>query len=178
MARAKGKHYVDNKKFLAAMIEWKETCEEAQKKNGDIPPETNYIGECFLKIATHLSYRPNFINYTYRDDMISDGIENCLQYVNYFNPEKSNNPFAYFTQIIYYAFLRRIAKEKKQSHVKNKSIEKSAYESYVTMDGDDTVYNVSGFDPNLLLPDEDVYKPKKKTVSKSKGLDGFMEGED
>ena len=118
MARAKGKHYVDNKKFLAAMIEWKETCEEAQKKNGDIPPVTNYIGECFLKIATHLSYRPNFINYTYRDDMISDGIENCLQYVNNFNPEKSNNPFAYFTQIIYYAFLRRIAKEKKQSHVR------------------------------------------------------------
>ena len=117
MARAKGKHYVDNKKFLAAMIEWKETCEEAQKKNGDIPPVTNYIGECFLKIATHLSYRPNFINYTYRDDMISDGIENCLQYVNNFNPEKSNNPFAYFTQIIYYAFLRRIAKEKKQSHM-------------------------------------------------------------
>ena len=86
------------------------------KKN--IPPVTNYIGECFLKIATHLSYRPNFINYTYRDEMISDGIENCLQYVKNFNPEKSSNPFAYFTQIIYYAFLRRIQKEKKQTHVK------------------------------------------------------------
>ncbi len=110
--------------------------------------------------------------------MISDGIENCLQYVRNFNPEKSNNPFAYFTQIIYYAFLRRIAKEKKQSHVKNKSIEKNAYESYVTMPGDDSVYNVTGFDTNLLLPDEDVYKPKKKNTPKSKGLDTFMEGKE
>jgi len=175
MAKAKGKHYVDNKKFLSAMIEWKEKCEIAEQNDKQIPPVTNYIGECFLKIATHLSYRPNFINYTYRDDMISDGIENCLQYVRNFNPEKSNNPFAYFTQIIYYAFLRRIAKEKKQSHVKNKSIEKNAYESYVTMPGDDTVYNVSGFDANLLLPDEDVYKPKKKNTPKSKGLDNFMD---
>ena len=98
-------------------------CREAEEQGKPQPPVTNYIGECFLKIANHLSYRPNFINYTYRDEMISDGIENCLQYVHNFNPDKSNNPFAYFTQIIYYAFLRRIQKEKKQSHVKNKLIE-------------------------------------------------------
>ena len=108
MARAKGEHYVDNKVFLQAMVEWKKECRE----KGEQVPVTNYIGECFYKIATHLSYRPNFINYTYRDEMISDGIENCLQYVNNFDPEKSKNPFAYFTQIIYYAFLRRIQKEK------------------------------------------------------------------
>ena len=110
MAKQKSRHYVDNKEFLRAMIEWKEECNKAD----EILPVTDYIGECFLKIANHLSYRPNFINYTYRDEMISDGIENCLQYVKNFNPEKSNNPFAYFTQIIYYAFLRRIQKEKKQ----------------------------------------------------------------
>ena len=110
--------------------------------------------------------------------MISDGIENCLQYVANFNPEKSKNPFAYFTQIIYYAFLRRIAKEKKQSHVKNKSIEKNVYETYVTMPGDDTSYSVTGFDINLLLPPEDVYKPKKKNIDRIKGLDNFMEPED
>ena len=79
------------------------------------PPVTNYIGECFLKIANGLSYRPNFINYTYRSEMVSDGIENCLQYIHNFDPEKSKNPFAYFTQIIYYAFLRRIQKEKETS---------------------------------------------------------------
>ena len=120
MAKEKGTHYVNNKEFLAAMIEWKDRVAEAENKGKTPPPVTNYIGECFLKIANHLSYRPNFINYTYRDDMISDGIENCLQYMSNFNPEKSNNPFAYFTQIIYYAFLRRIAKEKKHLYTKYK----------------------------------------------------------
>ena len=173
--KAKGVHYVDNKEFLKAMIEFKEKCKVAIENEKEQPSVSNYIGECFLKIATHLSYRPNFINYTYRDDMISDGIENCLQYVANFNPEKSNNPFAYFTQIIYYAFLRRIAKEKKQTHVKNKMIENSQYTSWVTMDGDDSSYSVLGFDPNVMLPDEDVYKPKKKVTPKSKGLETFME---
>ena len=123
MAKAKGEHYVDNKVFLQAMIEWKEKCKITEEAEEQKPAVTNYIGECFLKIATHLSYRPNFINYTYKDDMISDGIENCLQYASNFNPEKSNNPFAYFTQIIYFAFLRRIAKEKKQLYVKHKVME-------------------------------------------------------
>ena len=175
--KAKGVHYVDNKEFLKAMVEFKEKCKVAIESEKEQPPVSNYIGECFLKIATHLSYRPNFINYTYRDEMISDGIENCLQYVANFNPEKSNNPFAYFTQIIYYAFLRRIAKEKKQTHVKNKMIENSQYTSWTTMEGDDSSYSVIGFDPTVMLPEEDVYKPKKKSAPKTKGLETFMEEE-
>jgi|TARA_B110000902_G_scaffold96674_1_gene114253 hypothetical protein len=167
-------HYVDNKKFLEAMVEWRETWPNELKETIK-PPVSNYVGECFLKIATHLSYRPNFINYTYRDEMISDGIENCLQYAQNFNPEKSSNPFAYFTQIIYYAFLRRIQKEKKQTHVRNKIIEKSNYVSFTTMEGDDNAYTVSGFDPIIMLPDEDVYKPKKKEDKPAKGLEKFME---
>ena len=107
--------------------------------------------------------------------MISDGIENCLQYVKNFNPEKSKNPFAYFTQIIYYAFLRRIAKEKKQSHIKNKMIEREAYDAYTTMEGDTNIYHVDGIDLASFLPEEDVYKPKKKESSKKKGLEVFME---
>ena len=126
--KAKGVHYVDNKKFHQAMIDWKEKCKDAEEA-GDNPPRiTNYIGSCFLKIANGLSYRPNFINYTYRQEMISDGIENCLQYIHNFNPEKSKNPFAYFTQIIYYAFLRRIQKEKRQLEIKNKILTKSGYD--------------------------------------------------
>ena len=121
--KEKGEHYVDNKVFLQAMTEWKNRCKVAEKENKDRPQVTNYIGECFLKIATHLSYRPNFINYTYRDEMIADGIENCLQYCGNFDPEKSSNPFAYFTQIIYYAFIRRIQKEKKQLYIKFKSMQ-------------------------------------------------------
>ena len=101
-------HYVDNKVFLQAMKEWKEQCEEALQTGEEKPRVSNYIGECFLKIANGLSHKPNFMNYTFKDDMVSDGIENCLQYIHNFNPEKSKNPFAYFTQIIYYAFLSYI----------------------------------------------------------------------
>ena len=134
-------HYVDNKKFLEAMIEYREKCEKAKEKNRNKPDVTNYIGECFLKIANHLSYRPNFINYTFRDDMISDGIENCLQYMDNFNPDKSNNPFAYFTQIIYYAFIRRIQKEKKQIQIKSKLIANKGVENMMDqLQGDDTQY--------------------------------------
>jgi len=134
-------HYVDNKKFLGAMIEHRAKVQKAEEKKRKAPEVTNYIGECFLKIANHLSYRPNFINYTYRDDMISDGIENCLQYMRNFNPEKSNNPFAYFTQIIYYAFIRRIQKEKKQQDVKAKLIASSGTEMMMdTLVGDDAQY--------------------------------------
>ena len=78
--KSKKPHYVDNKVFLAAMLEWKDEVNEAESEGEDIPPIPEYIGECFYKIATHLSYRPNFINYTYREEMIGDGIENCIQY--------------------------------------------------------------------------------------------------
>ena len=142
LKKAKEKpHYVDNKKFLQAMIEYRDKCNKAEEKGRKKPHVTNYIGECFLKIANHLSYRPNFINYTYRDDMISDGIENCLQYMSNFNPDKSNNPFAYFTQIIYYAFIRRIQKEKKQMLVKSKLIANAGIENMMhSIAGDDTQY--------------------------------------
>ena len=134
--RKKSEHYVDNKVFLQAMIEYKDKCEKAEKRKRKKPQVTNYIGECFLKIANHLSYRPNFINYTFRDDMISDGIENCLQYLDNFNPAKSNNPFAYFTQIIYYAFIRRIQKEKKQSNIKYRMIEQANIDEFAVLPGD------------------------------------------
>jgi len=142
MKKAKEKpHYVDNKKFLEAMTEFRAKVKEAEKKGKKRPMVTNYIGECFLKIANHLSYRPNFINYTFRDDMISDGIENCLQYMDNFNPEKSKNPFAYFTQIIYYAFIRRIQKEKKQIQIKSKLIANAGVENMMDqLVGDDAQY--------------------------------------
>jgi DNA-directed RNA polymerase specialized sigma subunit len=134
-------HYVDNKKFLQAMIEHRDKCRIAEEKGKKKPDVSNYIGECFLKIANHLSYRPNFINYTFRDDMISDGIENCLQYMDNFNPDKSTNPFAYFTQIIYYAFIRRIQKEKKQMDVKKKMIQNAGVENMMDqLEGDDAQY--------------------------------------
>jgi hypothetical protein len=123
--KAKANHYVNNEEFLTAMISFRNAVISANTMNSERPRIPNYIGECFIKIGTHLSYKPNFINYTFRDDMISDGVENCLQYIDNFDPAKSRNPFAYFTQIIYYAFLRRIQKEKKQLYVKYKAMERS-----------------------------------------------------
>ncbi len=136
--KQKKPHYVNNKEFLQAMIDWKASVLEAEANDESRPQVTNYIGECFLKIANHLSYRPNFINYTYREEMISDGIENCLQYIDNFDPEKSKNPFAYFTQIIYFAFVRRITREKKQSKIKDKLLKSSNIEDMIiTQDHDD-----------------------------------------
>ena len=132
--RKRSEHYVNNKEFLAALITYRENVEIARLQDKPKPVIPRYIGECFLKIANHLSYRPNFINYTYREEMISDGIENCLQYVHNFNPDKSDNPFAYFTQIIYYAFLRRIQKEKKQLEIKGKILERSGYDEVMHTD--------------------------------------------
>lgn len=132
----KKQHYVDNKKFLEAIIKYKEKVDIAEAKGLPKPRVNNYIGGCFLKIATHLSYRPNFINYMYKDDMVCDGIENCIQYIDNFDPTKSRNPFAYFTQIVYYAFLRRIAKEKRQMDIKDKILEKSGYDHVFSVDGD------------------------------------------
>ena len=141
MTKAKKEHYVNNKEFLEAMKAYKKLVNKAKREKKEKPPVTDYIGTCFLKIANHLSYRPNFINYTFRDDMISDGIENCLQYMDNFNPDKSNNPFAYFTQIIYYAFIRRIQKEKKQIQIKSKLIANTGVENMMDqLQGDDAQY--------------------------------------
>ena len=126
--KRKSEHYVNNKEFLEAIVIYRNKCIAAEEAGEDRPRITNYLGECFLKIATHLSYKPNFVNYMFREDMICDGIENCVRYIHNFNPEKSKNPFAYFTQIIYYAFLRRISQEKKQLEIKNKILEKSNFD--------------------------------------------------
>ena len=171
-------HYVDNKKFLEEMTKFRNRVLKAQKSGRKRPMVTNYIGECFLKIANHLAYRPNFINYTFRDDMISDGIENCLQYMDNFNPEKSDNPFAYFTQIIYYAFIRRIQKEKKQVLVKQKIIENADTESFLTqLDGDDGQYKnqmvefLKSHQGNII---EEPKTKKQKKKAKQKNLEKFM----
>ena len=146
MPRKKSEHYVNNKELLQALIVYREKVAHAKENDLPKPRITNNLGECFLKIATHLSYKPNFVNYMFRDDMISDGIENCVQYIHNFDPEKSKNPFAYFTQIIHYAFLRRIQKEKKQLDIKTKIIERTGFDEVMKVDdnslsGDSSEYN-------------------------------------
>ena len=116
-------HYVDNKLFYKEMVDWKKKYKEAQEMDEPVPPVSEYIATCFFHIAENLAKKPNFVNYPFKEDMIGEGIENCLMYCGNFNPRKSKNPFSYFTQIIYYAFLRKIQKEKKQNFIKYKFLE-------------------------------------------------------
>ena len=170
-------HYVNNKEFTAAVAEHNALYKKAISEDVTPPRMTEYIGESIYKIATRLSTRPNFINYTYRDEMICDAIENCLQYLHNFNVEKSNNAFAYVTQICYYAFLRRIQKEKKQVFIKQQSIEAAGIttDSFTTIDGshDPTFVNtnVEWMQEHMNHVDYNPRKSKKKTGKAKANLD-------
>ena len=129
-------HYVNNKDFLDALVEYRNKCFEAEKNGEPRPQIPRYIGECFLKMATRYCYRPNFANYTYKSDLISDAVENMSRYVLNFDPEKSTNPFAYFTQVIHYAFLRRIKLEQKETEKKAMIIEKLNFSDVMFDDGE------------------------------------------
>lgn len=117
----KSRKYVNKADLMQALKEYFAKCREAEDTGEDKPVVPRYIGECIWDIANGVSMRPNFSGYPFREDMVMDGVENCLLYMHNFNPEKTDNPFGYFTQIIWYAFLRRIAKEKKQMYIRYKS---------------------------------------------------------
>ena len=155
MVRKKSEHYVNNRELLEALIVYRAKVANAKENDLTKTRITNYLGECFLKIATHLSYKPNFVNYMFREDMISDGIENCVQYIHNFDPEKSKNPFAYFTQIIHYAFLRRIQKEKKQLEIKTKIIEKTGFDEVMAVDDNSLAGSSSDYN---TIKDNITYK--------------------
>lgn len=174
-------HYVDNKQLYACIVEYRKSVLQARENNEQRPQIPNYVGQCILMIANRLSTKPNFINYSYREEMISDGVENCICYIDNFDPLKSNNPFAYFTQIIYYAFLRRILKEKKQLYIKHKSLENSMIlnelieqsefnehdmtPTHVDLDNENMFDFIKNFEDNLIA------KRKKR----KKGLEKFIE---
>ena len=158
MPKKKSEHYVNNKELLEALIVYREKVAHAKENDLPKPRITNYLGSCFLKIATHLSYKPNFVNYMFRDDMISDGIENCVQYIHNFDPEKSRNPFAYFTQIIHYAFLRRIQKEKKQLDIKTKIIERTGFDEVMMVDDNQLASSSSDYN---TIKDNIQYKSNR-----------------
>lgn len=174
-------HYVDNKKLYQEIKEYRAGVLKFRAGEQAKPKVPEYIGKCILLIANRLSLKPNFINYSYREEMISDGIENCISYIDNFDPEKSDNPFAYFTQIIYYAFLRRIAKERKQLYIKHKTLENSmifnqlieqhggdeneVQTSPVDFDNDNMFDFIKSFEENI----------SKKKVKRQKGIEKFME---
>ena len=161
----KQKHYVNNETFLEEMTKFRAAVKIAKAENGPRPRVPEYIGECLFKIATHLARKPNFANYTFKEDMVSDGIENCLLYIDNFDPEKSKNPFAYFTQVIYFAFLRRIQKEKKQLYVKYKATEMygilDEFEMLESEDGSSKQFELYDNIAEFIETYEDARKTKK-----------------
>ncbi len=180
--KKQNQHYVNNKEFTEAVAEFNEACKLAESKGKTPPQMSNYIGECIYKIATRLSTRPNFINYTYRDEMICDAIENCIQYIGNFNREKSNNAFAYVTQICYYAFLRRIQKEKKQVFIKQQvlsetGISEAAFDKIDgTVSPDMVNSNIEWMQENYNPVNYEPRKSKKTTTKKKKSnLEKFTE---
>lgn len=162
------KNYIDNEKFLNEMIAHRKNVKLAKKEGKNKPRLPEYVGECFMKIAENLSHKPNFLSYSFRDEMISDAIENCVMYADNFDPEKSSNPFAYFTQIVYYAFLRRIQREKKQLYVKYKSTEMvGVTDEFEQLEGEDGINrqfelyeNISEFIENFEISRKAKTKPK------------------
>jgi hypothetical protein len=142
LAKRVKKNYVNNRDLFESLIAYQKLCKEAEDSGEEKPRVPNYIGDCIWQIATRLASKPNFSGYSYKEDMIMDGVENCLLYMHNFNPEKTENPFAYFTQIIWYAFLRRIAKEKKQMYVRYKSSQ-SMLSNGGTYEGDDVTLHLN-----------------------------------
>jgi hypothetical protein len=168
-------HYVDNKRLYGEMIHFINSCKAAQLEDEHRPKIPEYIGECIFKIATKLATKPNFSSYTYKDEMISDGIEVCIRYLHNFDPDKSSNPFAYFTQIIYYAFLQRIQKEKKQAYIKAKSFENSAIMNELVDDPTGKFFSqYHTIDSDKLAEMESKMKPKTKAKAKLVGIESIL----
>ncbi len=181
MVRTKN-HYINNADFLQALINYKKLCKEHEEKKLPPPRIPEYIGECIMKIATNLSKRPNFYGYSFVDEFVSDGIENCIIYCTNFDPEKYSNPFAYFTQICWYAFVRRIHKEKKQQYIKCRITENFGTlgeEELEDLD-DDIIKQIQVYDNMYDLMDafEQKIKDKKEKIKKKKGIELFLDDEE
>ena len=194
MSRRKSIHYVNNADFSQAVVEYVTVVNEARASEQQIPIVPDYIAQCFLRIAEGLSHKSNFIRYTYREEMVMDAVENCLKAIHNYNLETATrtgkpNAFAYFTQISWYAFLRRIAKEKKQQDVKLKYLAKSGIENFVDLDMADEAagHVISSFVDTLRdridrvkqvdQVFDDIYKDekrKKRTKTADSDLSEFM----
>lgn len=169
-------HYINNKDFLKEMIKYRTSIRKAKRLGQPKPQIPRYVAECFMKIAENLSHKPNFLSYTFRDEMVADAIENCVMYVDNFDPSKSSNPFAYFTQIVYYAFLRRIQKEKKQLYVKYKSTETAGIlDEFELNENEDGTFRQFELYENISEFIQNYENARKVKKAKRAGLEKFVD---
>ena len=173
--------YVDNNKLYNALVGYKKECLEAEKNNKEYPIVPRYIGECLLLIATNLTRRFNFNGYSWRDDMIGDAVLDALTYIHKFNPDAYTNPFGYFTNNMYWAFVRRIQREKKQSAIKGAMVKEMPMEAF-NLQGQDLDHEFIDSHNSYLTMyssfSDDYPRRKKKTVEKIKSpMELLMDGE-
>ena len=174
------RNYINNEDFCDAVIKHNEKCKQAELDGLPKPKLPDYIGICFIKLAEGLARRPNFFGYSFKEEMVADGIENCLQYVHNFNPEKTKNAFAYFTQILWWCFVRRIKKEKLQQYIKYKATENFGIldEDELMELGDGQIKQIEIYD-NLYefirdFEEKELKKPVKVVVPKIQGIEKFI----
>lgn len=169
-------HYINNKDFLKEMIKYRTAIRKAKRLGQPKPQIPTYVAKCFMMIAENLSHKPNFLSYTFRDEMVADAIENCVMYVDNFDPSKSSNPFAYFTQITYYAFLRRIQKEKKQLYVKYKATETAGIlDEFELNENEDGTFRQFELYENISEFIVNYENAKKAKKVKKAGLEKFVD---
>ena len=180
MAKAKKVHYVNNQDLLKAIVQYKKDCKQAKQDGTKKPKIPEYVGKCLLLIAENLARKPSYASYTFKEEMIGDAIENCCMYFDNFDPKISKNPFAYFTQITYFAFLRRIHKEKKQLYAKYKSTEQlgilGEFEHVENEDGSTAQFTLYDNISEFIGKYEDAKKKKKK--DKKQKLELFMDDQE
>ena len=163
------KMFVDNAKFYEVLVDYKNKCQQAKELGQETPIIPDYLGKTIIDIATNLASRYNFANYTFRDEMVSDGIERAVYALHKFNPDIGKNPFAYFTQIIYFAFVVRIKNEKKHSYIKHKALESLSMQSMLDTNGDVIIDVDLDKSAELVAKFEsDISEEKKVVVSKKK----------
>ena len=170
MARAP-KHYVNNKQLYETYVEFFKKCEENKAAGLDRPPIPKYAVEAIMLISQNVAKRGNFSSYPFLDEMIEDAIENCIRYFDRFDINyKTKNPFAYLTQIITFAFIRKIKKEKEYLFLKKKIYEHSYQLGGLTTQqpGDTNVYSLpidsldTDYMNNLVAGIEESKKKKKE----------------
>jgi DNA-directed RNA polymerase specialized sigma subunit len=169
-------NYINNKTLYGAMIHYRNEVHEAEENDTEKPIVPKYIGESILLICNNLAKKPNFSGYTYKTDMISDGIMDCIAAVDKFDPDKTNNPFAYFTQIAWNAFLRRIQKEKKQTYIKHKNFENSYLMSDIMEEMGGNQLKSNEYSSEVVRSYENKLTKTKKE-SKLTGVEKFSEVE-
>jgi DNA-directed RNA polymerase specialized sigma24 family protein len=174
---AKARNYINNKTLYTSMVEYKTKLTESKREEKAKPQVSNYIGQSILLICNNLAKKPNFSGYTYKQDMISDGIIDCIAAVDNFDPDRTNNPFAYFTQIAWNAFIRRIHKEKKQTYIKHKNFENSFLMNTLWEDGDNIHLKSNDYSNDVVRSYEDKLTKVKKN-SKLSGVEKFSEKEE